>query len=463
MSSQKTNITDSEIKEKDIPEMATEESTEKAIEETSETESKDPFEKENTETPDDDAPKSNPTILIIEAVLAIIAVGFIVFALVINNKKDDSLSSNSASDNTSSGNQVSQNTTSDGVAVDIDNSALYENMPAIPDISTFNEKTVEECEAAVADGTMMKLEFGDGNYAYINNLDDIEYVKSQITPSEEEIDDFVFQNILMNYATLDETTNHTVVENWDLVNVTYVGTLDGVAFEGGSATTDILVGQGGYIPGFEEAMLGMAVGETKDAPITFPENYGQPDLAGKDVIFTFTINSISGSYTFPELSDEIVQEYFYDGTTTTVEDCRNYISNYLTQSSLSRFLLEYYNVSSISEESVTMYYNMLLDTYDYSSKQYGISVEELLTYSGSNLDELKEATINDACQETIDMAICNALAAKYGIEIEDSDITDFAISYGYPDKDTFIADYGEQAVMDAVTQIKVMEYIGSLL
>ena len=92
------------------------------------------------------------------------------------------------------------------------------------------------------------------------------------------------------------------VKNGDLVNVDYVGYKDGVAFDGGTAKSqNIRVGAGNYIPGFEEAMVGMTPGETVEAEMTFPEEYHSSELAGQDVVFAITCNFI-----YPEITDEVV-------------------------------------------------------------------------------------------------------------------------------------------------------------
>ena len=114
----------------------------------------------------------------------------------------------------------------------------------------------------------------------------------------------------------DETK--TVVAEGDIVNVDYVGKLDGVAFEGGSAPNQNIDVSGNcaaggytsYIDGFTTGLLGAEVGTTVDCDVTFPENYGSADLAGKAVVFTFTVNSIQREIPFEEMNDAIVQENF---------------------------------------------------------------------------------------------------------------------------------------------------------
>lgn len=87
-------------------------------------------------------------------------------------------------------------------------------------------------------------------------------------------------------------TQSNVVAEGDYVKIDYEGTLDGVAFEGGTAQDQgIEIGLGQYIDGFEEGIIGMKKGETKDVTLTFPENYYE-ELAGKEVVFKITVQKI---------------------------------------------------------------------------------------------------------------------------------------------------------------------------
>ena len=92
-----------------------------------------------------------------------------------------------------------------------------------------------------------------------------------------------------------DTTKGAVVQAGDTINLDYVGSVDGIEFEGGSTQgqgTDLTLGSGTYIDGFEEAVEGHKVGENFDIHVTFPENYGNSDLAGKDAVFNITINGV---------------------------------------------------------------------------------------------------------------------------------------------------------------------------
>ncbi|MBR6094404.1 MAG: FKBP-type peptidyl-prolyl cis-trans isomerase [Lachnospiraceae bacterium] len=105
----------------------------------------------------------------------------------------------------------------------------------------------------------------------------------------------------------------------DLVNIDYVGYLDGVAFENGSAKDQIVeIGSETYIPGFEEAIIGLACGETVDANLKFPTEYKTAELAGKDVVFSITLN-----YIVPGPSDEVAAA-IGEGNYSTLAEMKEY-------------------------------------------------------------------------------------------------------------------------------------------
>ena len=91
------------------------------------------------------------------------------------------------------------------------------------------------------------------------------------------------------------TDTSVAVEDGDTVNIDYVGTIDGVEFGGGNTQgqgADLTIGSGTYIDDFEEQLIGHYIGETVEVDVTFPENYGNDDLNGKDAVFEVTINGI---------------------------------------------------------------------------------------------------------------------------------------------------------------------------
>ena len=97
-----------------------------------------------------------------------------------------------------------------------------------------------------------------------------------------------------------------VVKNGDTVNIDYVGSIDGVKFEGGEEKgRDLEIGSHTFIPGFEEGLIGAKVGTTTNVKVRFPDDYMQPDLAGKNAIFAVKINSME-QVTIPPLDNDFV-------------------------------------------------------------------------------------------------------------------------------------------------------------
>lgn len=114
------------------------------------------------------------------------------------------------------------------------------------------------------------------------------------TSSEDADSETVSQENDTASAGLSTDTSLTIADG-DTVNIDYVGTIDGVEFDGGSTDgqgTDLVIGSGSYIDDFEEQLIGAHPGDTVDVNVTFPEDYGVEDLNGQDALFEVTINGI---------------------------------------------------------------------------------------------------------------------------------------------------------------------------
>ena len=142
--------------------------------------------------------------------------------------------------------------------------------------------------------------------------------------TEKEVDSYI-----QSQATAEEVTDeNAAVQDGDTVNIDYVGKIDGKEFDGGSAQGSVLViGSDTFIDGFEDGLIGMKKGETKDLNLTFPDDYGNTDVAGKAVVFTVTLNSISR---VPEQDDAWVSSYT-DGKYTSMDDYRAYMKESLQE------------------------------------------------------------------------------------------------------------------------------------
>ena len=182
----------------------------------------------------------------------------------------------------------------------------------------------------------------------------------------------------------------------DTVNIDFVGKADGKEFEGGSAKGyDLTLGSHSFIEGFEEQVVGMQIGETKDLDVTFPEDYQAENLKGKPAVFTVTLHKITGKK-LPELNDEFAKKMGSD----SVEAYREKVKTRLveTAKSKSRNETEFNILSEIAKGATAEIPDAMVEAQeDYSLRNMeynlmyqGIKLDDYLSYIGSTREEYKK-------------------------------------------------------------------------
>ncbi|WP_367924846.1 FKBP-type peptidyl-prolyl cis-trans isomerase [uncultured Ruthenibacterium sp.] len=254
------------------------------------------------------------------------------------------------------------------------------------------------------------------------------------TASDEDIQTKV-DSLLAGFATYEQLTDVEVKEG-DTVNIDYVGSVDGVEFDGGSTQgngTNVVAGSTNYIDDFLTQIIGHKPGETFDVNVTFPDPYeNNPDLAGKDAVFKTTINYVQGEEIQPELTDDFVNENLNSTYGwTTVEEMRAGIATDLIESQRSNYVAEYIvensQVSDVPESVITFVKNTISNTYQVMASQYGMDVNDLLSSMGvGSLDELMESNQEDIREEAEQLLIQQAVAEKAAIEVTKEDVMSMA-------------------------------------
>ncbi len=193
------------------------------------------------------------------------------------------------------------------------------------------------------------------------------------------------------------------VEQGDTVNLDYMGTVDGVAFEGGTAKEQTLViGSGHFIPGFEEQMVGLAIGEEKDLSIKFPEEYHSKELAGKDAVFHVKVNGIQKKE-LPELDDDFAMDVSDFDTYAAYEaDVRAKLSEEAQKSldvERENALIE----KAVANASVDVPLPMVEDQLDQIVREMqlrmayqGLKMEDYLKYTGQSAQQLRDMYRSEA-------------------------------------------------------------------
>lgn len=259
---------------------------------------------------------------------------------------------------------------------------------------------------------------------------------------------------LLNAAATNKQVTDRAVQDGDTVNIDYVGSIDGVEFEGGSTGgngTTVTIGVTSYIDDFLEQLIGHKPGDTFDVNVTFPDPYpNNQDLANKDAVFVTTINYIQETVT-PELTDQFAEENWgqSDGW-HTAEEVREGLRAELRSKAVAQYLWqELLDKSEVSEVPQSLYDYQVLTLEGYYTalaQQSSMELEDYLSQSAGveDLDALIEAnkeTLNSNAETSL---IIQALSEDLGVKPSDQDVSDYILNAtGASDITPFVERYGQ--------------------
>lgn len=327
----------------------------------------------------------------------------------------------------------------------------------------------------------------DGTFSYSSGLDEngrwkditatdyvtmFEYEALEIPADVHEITDEAveekIQSTLSNYSTQEEVSDRPA-QDGDTLNIDYVGTIDGVEFEGGNtegAGTEVTIGTSTYIDDFIEQLIGHNTGENFDIEVTFPEDYGNEELNGKDAVFNVTINAISETIV-PELNDEFVATNLAETNGwTTVDDMRKGVYEDLQENAILTYVQEYLatevEVSSIPESILAYQEDAMAAYYESYASMYGVELEEFLTsYVGAeSMEALLEESQEDIRKSAVYSLAVQAVAEDAGIEITDEDVAAYFEEYfDSADYSSYEEQYGLPYLKQTAMSQRVLDFI----
>lgn len=283
------------------------------------------------------------------------------------------------------------------------------------------------------------------NYVTLGEYKGITVEAASPEVTDEALESYI-QSILVNNMISTEITDRPVQEG-DIANIDYEGKKDGVAFDGGTAQgQDLAIGSGQFIEGFEEGLIGVEIGETVDLNLTFPEGYQSAELAGQDVVFTVTVNSIRVE-TVPELNDEFVQGLGVD--LNTVEEFRQECfdalmadAEYAYETEVQTKMLEQVLAGAIVSEELpealmTRYSDRLYDNLKLYAESYGMDAESFMAMTGMDEEGVRESAQAAAAQLLVMRAIADAEGLVPTEEQINSELEVTAAEYGYEDLEEY--------------------------
>ena len=341
---------------------------------------------------------------------------------------------------------------------------------------TDTAETTQESMAESETGTEAGTE-DYGPEAYLSGINVADYVTlgeykgievSVDAPvvTDEYMDSYIDYVLQSNMVTTEITDRP--VEEGDIVNIDYEGKIDGVAFDGGTAQGyDLTIGSGTFIDGFEDGLIGAETGETVDVNVTFPENYQGEEVAGKDAVFTVTVNSISVE-TLPELTDEFVQGL--DVGVNTVEEYRQYAYDLLMEeeqathdSNAEIAVLEAVmagsQIQDPPEDMTNRYYNRIIDNMTYYASLYGYDLETFLSMQGTSEDAIRESAAQAGQEIIVMQAIADAEGLSVTDEELDAEIETNAGSLGYDDVEEYRASLDVEGYREYMMSEKVLNFL----
>ena len=316
------------------------------------------------------------------------------------------------------------------------------------------------------DGTIKDVNVGD--YVKTFDINAVKIAKADVEYTDEKMQEDINRQ-LENHRTLNADASLTVKDG-DVVNIDYVGTIDGTEFDGGSAQGyDLTIGSGSFIDDFEQQLIGTHPGDQVTVNATFPEEYANnPDLAGKEAVFAVTVNGIKE---LPEFNDEFVKANLADYA-QTAEEYRQYLKDTNYRNNLNTAVSNYISDNTSADNYPEAYLKhlkslqMTLDEeeFNYMAQmyaQYGMnfSYSSAMEYKGAaNTQEYEKVLEDEAKKFCLNNMAFQDLAAQAGITVSDEDYETFKTENGVTEE--LETEYGRPyLIQQYILPEKVEEYI----
>ncbi|MDL0110692.1 trigger factor [Campylobacter felis] len=285
--------------------------------------------------------------------------------------------------------------------------------------------------------------------------------------SKKEIDEKK-NELLKRYATTEAIKTKRALKEGDYAKFDFEGFIDGKAFDGGKAENYVLeIGSKQFIPGFEEAMVGMKSGEEKDISVTFPKEYGAANLAGKDAIFKIKLHEIQ-ELKFPELNEELLKKLLPNEEKASEELLDEKLKEQIKNEKLFKL---------INEELKAKFADSLIETFEFDlpkgileqeidmqfRQAFGAFSEEEKKEIQNDKDkyEAKRNSFKDEAKKSVKLTfIIDELAKLRKIEVSDQELVQAvyfeAYRYGFNPKE-HLENYKKQGALPAVKMALIEE------
>lgn len=256
---------------------------------------------------------------------------------------------------------------------------------------------------------------------------DLEFEKQKVKVENSEVDDEI--NKARNAAGRWQEVTDRACKKGDTVNINYSGSVDGVKFEGGTAENqDLELGSGNFIPGFEEQVAGMKIGEEKDIELEFPKEYHAEQLAGKKAVFAIKLNEIREKI-LPELNDEFAKDV---SEFDTLAEYKKSIKNKILKFKEEQADIELENniidkIASLSKVKIPdvmikQQIENMMQEFEYRLMYQGTSLGEYFKYTNTTKEDLEKSYEKPAKKQVLNKLVMESIIKKEKITATEKDI-----------------------------------------
>ena len=333
--------------------------------------------------------------------------------------------------------------------------------------STDKEDSADNSEEAASGDTRLVSVDNVEKYITIAEYKGITLDNSVQEVTDDDVDSKVTQNLQAKSETVDD--EDAVIQDGDTATINFVGTKDGEAFDGGTANNyDLVIGSGTMIPGFEEGIVGMKKGETKDVPVTFPESYRNSELAGQDAVFQITVQSFKRP---PELTDDwvaantdykTIDEYKASVRAQLEQEAQDQADSSLRSTAWNTV----YTNSEVVEypekdvEEAVKTFKKQAEAY---AKQGNMELEDFVESQGVSMDDFEAQCQQYAQAKVKQNLLIQGIMDAEGMTLEDEESlaiqNQLVEQYASGDLAVLIDTYGQVAVDESIGLMRVQDFI----
>lgn len=315
-------------------------------------------------------------------------------------------------------------------AIDIAVDILYAKLLSDPE--TITPAATPSIDIKDINADMVEIEFTltASPEVKLGKYKSLKIKKEEVEITEDEIE-HELGHLKEQFIEVKELDEKAKVKEGNVAIIDFEGFLDGVAFNGGKGNDySLVIGSNTFVPGFEDALIGLKKGDKKDVKVTFPENYHSDELKGKPVVFKVTVKEIK-ERVFPEFNKEFFDDLGVGGV-TSLEELKNYISEnkkaektkQLDDEYLFKCLDTVINDSKfeIPEEMTEDEVNRLVREFSERLQYQGLKLEDYLKYSNTSMDNFKSSLKDEANKRIGYRLVIDAVVAAEKIEISDEEL-----------------------------------------